>query len=222
MKIKELTIKNKPISKIMKIKDEEIIKFEIIDKELHDKILKQVNENRAKENKAPLAYLIPIKAHCTDAKYDVFATSIKYDEKLDCWIYGTNLRLEPPKGQYLSFIPRSSNRKTDCYLTNHCATGDYGYRGEYIFCFKNRTSKHIRNTINTILTVLRNILSNIGLNHLANDIISKYSYDIAPYEVGDRIVQMSREYVNDAIFQESILNPEDTERGEGGHGSSGK
>ena len=41
----------------------------------------------------------------------------------------------------LNLDPRSSNRKTDCYLANTPATGDYGYRGEYLFCFKDRTSK---------------------------------------------------------------------------------
>lgn len=217
----------------MKIKDtnnktninnttDNVVKFEIINKTIHEKVLEIVNENRAKEDKKPLENLLPIKAHNTDAKYDVFAMSVKYDEKNDCWVYGTNLRMEPPKGQYLSFVPRSSNRKTDCYMTNHYAVGDYGYRGEYFICFKNRTSSSIRKSVNFIINILQNVISYTGLIKFKNDLSKYYIDDKKPYNIGDRIAQMSREYVNDIVFEESNLNPDETERGEGGHGSTGK
>ena len=43
-----------------------------------------------------------------------------------------------------------------------------------------------------------------------------------PFEIGDRIGQISVEKVNEIIFEEANLNPDETKRGEGGHGSTGK
>lgn len=196
--------------------------YEIVNQKLHNEVLKQVNEQREKEGKSPLMNLLPLKAHNDDAKYDVFAQSVRWDDVNDCWVYGINLKLEPPKGQYLKFVPRSSNRKTECYLANSPSTGDHGYRGEYIFCFKPRTSKAVRNAVNNIISLLSNICRNINLHSFADKILTNAIVNKAPYDIGDRIVQMSREYVNDIDFEYKELNPVETERGAGGHGSSGK
>lgn len=179
------------------------VTYEIVDPKVNETTIKIVNAYREEEKKSPIDNILPIYANPDDAGADIYATSCKYDEKNDCWVYGTNFRFEPPKGWYLEFRPRSSNRKTDCYLANTPATGDYGYRGEYLFCFKDRTSKNIRNAINSI--------------------INKFKiHNNPPYKVGERIAQMFCFPYYKIEFVEGKLNPEETERGAGGHGSTGR
>lgn len=179
------------------------VTYEIVDPKINETTIKIVNAYREEEKKSPIDNILPIYANPDDAGADIYATSCEYDEKNDCWVYGTNFRFEPPKGWYLEFRPRSSNRKTDCYLANTPATGDYGYRGEYLFCFKDRTSKNICNAI--------------------NGIINKFKiHNNPPYKVGERIGQMFCFPYYKIEFVEGKLNPEETERGAGGHGSTGR
>lgn len=181
------------------------VTYEIVDPKINETTIKIVNAYREEEKKSPIDNILPIYANPDDAGADIYATSCEYDKKNDCWVYGTNFRFEPPKGWYLEFRPRSSNRKTDCYLANTPATGDYGYRGEYLFCFKDRTSKNIRNAINSII------------------IINKFKiHNNPPYKVGERIGQMFCFPYYKIEFVEGKLNPEETERGAGGHGSTGR
>lgn len=62
--------------------------------------------------------VIPSYAHDTDAGLDFTATSYVYKEDIDCHVYGTGLALEIPEGYVGLCFPRSSNRKTEAYLTN--------------------------------------------------------------------------------------------------------
>ena len=55
-------------------------------------------------------------------------------------IYGTGLAIEIPEGYVGLIFPRSSNSKTDLYLTNHVGVIDSGYRGEIIFKFRPRNT----------------------------------------------------------------------------------
>lgn len=216
MEVKDTTKTENKVEKTYKVK------FQIVDKELHDKVLAIVNTNREKEKKFALNSLLPIRAHNTDAKYDIFAQSCTWDEKNDCWVYGINYRLESEVGYYLSFVPRSSNRKTECYLANSLGIGDYGYRGEYIFCFKPRTSSAVRKGLNLMVKVIGALCAVTGLVRWQQQVNSFRIENKPPYEVGDRIGQMSVEKVNEIAFEEANLNPDETERGEGGHGSTGK
>lgn len=179
------------------------VSYDIVDENVNNETIKIVNSFREEENKTPINNILPIYANPDDAGADIYATSCKYDEKNDCWVYGTNFRFEPPKGWYLEFRPRSSNRKTDCYLANSPATGDYGYRGEYLFCFKNRTSKSVIDVISRILKITIN-------------------YNNAPYKVGERIGQMFCFPYYKIEFVKENLDPTKTVRGEGGHGSTGR
>ena len=63
-------------------------------------------------------------AHQGDAGADLFATSYQYDAEHDNYIYGTGLAVEVPEGYMMLIFPRSSNRKTDCYMTNHVGVVD--------------------------------------------------------------------------------------------------
>lgn len=199
------------------------VTYEIVDPKVNETTIKIVNAYREEEKKSPIDNILPIYANSDDAGADIYATSCEYDEKNDCWVYGTNFRFEPPKGWYLEFRPRSSNRKTDCYLANTPATGDYGYRGEYLFCFKDRTSKNIRNAINSIINFINAYSDNIEISNKFSEIINKFKiHNNPPYKVGERIAQMFCFPYYKIEFVEGKLNPEETERGAGGHGSTGR
>ena len=171
---------------------------------------------------------VPKYAHDGDIGMDVVVTDVHYDKEHDCFIYHTNFRCEAEKGVGAFLMPRSSNYKTDDYLSNGIGLIDvYLYRGEWLFCYKNRDS------IETIIT--REALDSWNRKSWFYKIFTPYSrhfqkianfimeniYNYAPYNIGDKagqIVWMK--------FPEVELIPvkqlSDTERGEGGLGSTGK
>lgn len=127
--------------------------------------------------------VIPAYAKPGDAGMDLVAVTHKYENGNH--IYGTGLAIEIPEG-YVGFLfPRSSNRKTRAYLTNHVGVIDSGYRGEIMLTFKN-----------VDLTALE------------------------PYKVGDRVAQLIiMPYPTIELVEVDELS--ETERGTGGHGSTG-
>lgn len=137
--------------------------------------------------------VIPSYAKLGDAGMDLTATSYNYDNELKCHVYGTGIAFEIPEGYVGLLFPRSSNRKTDCYLTNHVGVVDSGYRGEVMLSFKDRDT-------------------------ISDDTIP---YMIKPYEIGDRIAQLIIMPYPQINFVE-VDELSKTERGEGGHGSSGR
>lgn len=199
------------------------VTYEIVDPKVNETTIKIVNAYREEEGKKAIDNILPIYANPDDAGADIYATSCEYDEKNDCWVYGTNFRFEPPKGWFLEFRPRSSNRKTECYLANSPATGDYGYRGEYIFCFKPRTSTFVRDAINMIIQFITDIFRKVGVSNISIDVINRRRIkNNPPYKVGERIGQMFCFPYYKIEFVKGKLNPEETERGAGGHGSTGR
>lgn len=82
--------------------------------------------------------IIPSYAKEGDAGLDLTAVSLEYDATLDAYVYHTGLAMEIPKGYVGLVYPRSSNRKTEAYMTNHVGVIDSGYRGEVLVTFKNR------------------------------------------------------------------------------------
>lgn len=199
------------------------VTYEIVDPKVNETTIKIVNAYREEEKKYPIDNILPIYANSDDAGADIYATSCRYDEKNDCWVYGTNFRFEPPKGWFLEFRPRSSNRKTDCYLANTPATGDHGYRGEYLFCFKDRTSTFVRDAINMIIQSITDIFRKVGVSNISIDVINRRRIkNNPPYKVGERIGQMFCFPYYKIEFVKGKLNPEETERGAGGHGSTGR
>ncbi len=131
--------------------------------------------------------VIPQYAKPGDAGMDLTSTSYYYDANNDNYVYGTGLAVEIPEGFVGLVFPRSSNRKTQHYLTNHVGVIDSGYRGEIMLTFKHR-----------------------------DDIFSSDR----PYNVGDRIGQIIIMPYPTIEFVESDELSE-TERGTGGHGSTG-
>ena len=135
--------------------------------------------------------VIPAYAHDTDAGLDLVATSYEYKDDIHCHVYGTGLAVEIPKGHVGLLFPRSSNRKTESYLTNHVGVVDSGYRGEIMLSFKTRDFKE--------------------------DEIQQL---FKPYEVGNKIAQLIIIPYPKVQFIE-VNELSDSDRGDNGHGSSG-
>lgn len=180
--------------------------------------------------------VIPFYAKDGDMGMDLTAVSVEYSKEMDCYIYHTGLAFEVPKGYGMFLFPRSSNRKTESYMTNHVGILDAGYRGELLLCFKNRTSCDIEfhNLANTkaLEQLYRDSLNGINLSAIMSSIAkdradNKDIYEenvkmlnYAPYKVGERIAQLVIMPYPKVEFEE-VEELSKTERGEGGHGSSG-
>jgi len=78
-----------------------------------------------------------------DAAMDLTATSLKFEN--DCYIYGTGIAIEIPKGYVGHIYPRSSLSKKDLFLSNHVGVIDSNFRGEITFKFKSTASKNVIN-----------------------------------------------------------------------------
>jgi dUTP pyrophosphatase len=79
--------------------------------------------------------VIPSYATAGDAGLDLTAVSVDKDVYGNV-VYGTGLAIEIPAGYVGLIFPRSSNSKTDLYLTNHVGVIDSGYRGEIMFKYR--------------------------------------------------------------------------------------
>ena len=149
--------------------------------------------------------VIPKYAHNGDVGMDMTATSIEYDVEKDLYIYHTGLAMETDFGYGAFLFPRSSNCKTEAYLTNHVGIADSAiYRGELQLRFKNRHP--YKKSLWEILTGKVNV---------------ERALSFAPYKVGDRVGQMVvLPYPHVDI--EEVTELSSSERGTGGFGSTGK
>jgi dUTP pyrophosphatase len=154
------------------------------------------------------------------------------------YIYHTGLAFETDQHYGILLFPRSSNRKTDAYLCNHVGIVDSAiYRGEIMFCYKNRTSLEARAEMEKSRTFFNSILYNSFTitngnvveftwpNAVQNamggaDWIYSNPMNFAPYKVGDRIGQMVVIPYPDVKLSERAELSE-TDRGSGGFGSTG-
>lgn len=139
--------------------------------------------------------VIPCYAKDGDAGLDLTATSMHYDEEGNV-CYGTGLAFEIPKGYVGLIFPRSSICKKGILLSNSVGVIDSGYRGEVSFKFKPSMV----------------YLSALGLTVGKNDKV---------YGVGERVGQIIIMPYPTIEFVE-VEDLSETERGEGGYGSSGK
>lgn len=162
--------------------------------------------------------VIPTYAHAADAGLDLTATSIKHDFGKDVFIYGTGLAVEIPEGYVGLVFPRSSNRNTEAYMTNHVGVIDSGYRGEVIVCYKNRTATVIHDNLENVITDFYETNYNGFVENMLDDgrRVTK-----TPYEVGDRIAQLIIIPYPHIEFEE-VDELSDSDRGTNGHGSTGR
>ena len=181
---------------------------------------------------------IPYYAYDGDMGMDLTAIDVEYDREKDIYVYHTGIALETDKHYGVLLFTRSSNRKTDAYLCNHVGVADTAnYRGEIIFCYKNRTSLEVRAELEKTRYFMNEIScrpfavsTSDGMQFPWAEIArnaqsaANWIYDspmsFAPYQVGDRIGQMivvPHPYVK--INQVEELST--TERGGNAFGSTG-
>lgn len=186
---------------------------------------------------------MPKYAHDGDLGMDIVATDLKYDIENDNYIYHTGIFMESEKNLGCFIMLRSSNRRTDAYLTNMVGLVEtFLYRGEFILTFKRRTStqleydvKEIGNHVDANENILQDILNwfeqpwykrifnkpNVSISDDYNLISMNDVLDKAPYKVGEKIGQIVwLEFPEVELKQVNELS--ETVRGEGGHGSTGK
>lgn len=162
--------------------------------------------------------VIPQYAKYGDAGLDLVATSKSYDENGNV-VFGTSLAFEIPKGCVGLLFPRSSNAKKDLLLSNSVGVLDSGYRGEVMFKFKKQMNNE-RSALNTIVAVqlmaeIKDDFKRLGL--LNEDDIEEF----LEYQIGDRIGQLIIMPYPQIEFEE-VDKLSDSDRGNGGYGSTGK
>ena len=155
--------------------------------------------------------VIPTYAKEGDAGLDLVATSRTTDQNGNL-VYGTGLAVEIPKGYVGLLFPRSSNSKTNFYLTNSVGVIDSGYRGEIIMKYK-CIHHHVCNYIKW--WIKKNILKQ------ENPSVSVQLFFNNEYKIGDRIGQLIIIKHPFIEFVESDSLSE-TDRGNSGFGSTGK
>lgn len=136
--------------------------------------------------------VVPTRAHVTDAGYDLTATSKSYAREHGNVVYGTGIAVEIPRGYVGLVFPRSSIADRALHLTNSVGVIDSGYRGE------------IKAKFCPTLSPL-----------MVGDGGERY------YKVGERIAQLIILPVPDVEFEEADALS-DSDRGEGGYGSTNK
>ena len=142
--------------------------------------------------------VIPTYAKDGDAGMDLVATSIISDTPEQI-TYGMGIALEIPKGFVGLIFPRSSVRKTGLDLSNAVGVIDSGYRGE------------LQATFNKVFGGDRFYDETKNTEDTSNNF----------YKIGDRIAQIMIIPYPPIEFKE-VDELSDSERGDGGFGSTGK
>ena len=173
-----------------------------------------------------------------DVGMDIKATSVEYDEEYDQYIYHTGLAFESPKHYGMFLLPRSSVRKKDVYLPNSVGVIDTViYRGEVLFCYKDRISTYERSNIVGYRAFIRALVEAKPWSWLNPYRLIKKAYkayreasyrilemtknlEFAPYKVGDKIGQLMVFPYQDVKFEKTDELSK-TSRGENGFGSTG-
>lgn len=176
---------------------------------------------------------IPAYAHDGDLGRDVVCTSVEYDEVNDVYIGHTGIRAETQRGVGCFCLARSGIRKLDAYLANGVGLVEtFTYRGEICFSFRPRTPLEVEAYMSAMRSYVGQPLwrrifktkkyktfQEIYDDHL--EYHKKNAINYAPYGPGDRMGQLVF-----LVFPETRLiltnSLSETERGEGGHGSTGK
>ena len=181
-----------------------------------------------------------------DACMDMYPIYCEWDRNKDRWIYHTGLafaigndtgyttileKQELPNEMELR--PRSNLTKSDFYVPNAPGTLDWGYRGELIMVFKNRTSADLLQGISTIITAIDKLAMRCGANgeikqytqfarKQLNDVL--VSVNTPPYKCDgiDRCAQLIIRGAERIQWEEvkTVEELGDTERGKGGFGST--
>lgn len=163
--------------------------------------------------------VIPAYAHGTDAAMDLTAVW-KQSDGLGNMTYGFGLAVEIPEGYVGLIFPRSSVYDKGLLLSNSVGVIDSGYRGEITAKFATRymmvRPTYIKDKIKMLFERKKTIKKDTNY-----ELSSTACYDSTNYNVGDRVAQLII-----MPYPKVQLNVVDelsnTDRGEGGYGSTGK
>lgn len=154
---------------------------------------------------------VPTYAHTGDSGFDLYASEDAIIEPRHTVIVATGLAFGIPAGYEIQLRPRSGiSAKHKLRIPNAPGTVDTGYRGEVGVIVEN-TSYEGEERVTHVKTLGDNTLNT------APETYPKGTYIIRK---GDRIVQGVLAEVPHAMF-EVVDDLGDTERGDGGFGSSG-
>jgi len=184
--------------------------------------------------------ILPVYGKEGDACMDIYPIYCEYDNTKDRFIYHTGLAFaigndangEPNE---MSLRPRSNLTKSDFYMPNSPATIDWGYRGELLIVFKNRTSRDLIHAVSDLVEVVDKLRqhmhlpdsmvgnSRLKLNSVRTtmtNILAKVS--VPPYDCNgeDRCAQLIINSAQRITWKEvnSIEELGETERGNKGFG----
>lgn len=151
--------------------------------------------------------VIPSYAKDGDAGMDLTCVYKIYDENGNV-VYGTGLAIEIPKGYVGLLFPRSSNSKQDLILSNSVGVIDSGYRGEIMVKFKP-----------SVLIVSDE--EGVEYEWDSSQMSVDFAEDFKHYKVGERVCQLVILPYPQIEFEE-VEELSETDRGEGGFGSTNK
>jgi len=152
--------------------------------------------------------VIPKYSKASDGAMDLTATSRTIEDGNVA--YGTGLAMAIPPTHVGLIFPRSSVSKKPLSLANCVGVIDSGYRGEIVCKFKPTPSV---SNIDAMMSTGTEEVKAVG--------IPKILYEEELYEVGDRVAQIMIIERPLVMFSE-VDELDDTERGKGGFGSTGK
>lgn len=176
---------------------------------------------------------LPTKAHESDAGFDLYATSRVFG-KDGCATYGTGIAIEIPEGHVGLVFPRSSISRKDMMQTNSVSVIDSGYRGEIYVKFKptliyvdkpeygieHFSPEDYDGTVQVDAETQE--VTFHGRNKSYPDVREGHlPFPFRAYEVGERIGQLII-LPYPAVEWEETETLSESDRGEGGFGSSGK
>ena len=218
------------MSKLSKAIANAIIEFNtgfLTQDELYQKLEQDIDDVSVKVWREDKSVPLPIYGKEGDACCDVYAKSIEYDADKDRFIIHTGLHFALLDEYEMELRPRSSNTKTDFYMPNSPGTLDWGYRGELLVIFKNRSNIHLCRCVEDSLMAI-NQLKHVTnrIEEITNDCMKELEQVMNgfPYKEGDRICQLlvrRREKITwDEV--ETLEELGTTKRGTEGFGSTGK
>lgn len=185
--------------------------------------------------------VIPQYAKDGDIGMDMTAIAVEYVADKDMYIYSTGIAIESNFNDGGFILTRSSNSKTECYLTNSVGVVDSPiYRGDIQYRYKNRTSIWTTASLNGQKAYNKAFkerlakfpwIFNINKAIKEAELAAKKAYDetledakklkYAPYSVGDKVGQICVSTIPTVEFIETDTLSK-TNRGDKGFGSTGK
>ena len=165
--------------------------------------------------------IIPSYATQGDAGMDMTAVTAQIDKSGLFIEYGTGIAVEIPEGYVGLLFPRSSLSKTSLILANHVGVVDSGYRGEIKFRFK-ELGMRVKEMEPEVLNTLQEERERNGFPLLTGPVENAiWVASESSYETGDRIGQLMI-IPHPQIEFEEVDELEDSQRGTGAYGSTGK